>query len=66
VDRTRGVAAGTTQRAEALGVDVRHDATDHAPTFDSDLGVASEGAGSELRQQRAEHFGTQTRLGRNR
>lgn len=56
-----------TQRARALGVDVRHGEklADPADLPEADLIVAADGAGSRIRQSRAEHFGTQVETGRN-
>ncbi|MEU4932990.1 FAD-dependent monooxygenase [Streptomyces yokosukanensis] len=55
-----------TRRAKSLGVDVRHESlADPADLPEADLVVAADGAGSRLRQSRAERFGTRTETGRN-
>lgn len=55
-----------TRRARSLGVDVRHETlADPADLPDADLIVACDGAGSRIRQSRAEHFGTRIETGRN-
>jgi len=54
-------------RAQSLGVKVEfeHDITVHEPLPDADLVVAGDGVNSVLRQSRAEHFGSDVKLGRN-
>ncbi|MER6028294.1 FAD-dependent monooxygenase [Streptomyces sp. NPDC001851] len=56
-----------TRRARALGVDVRHGqgAEDPADLPEADLVVAADGAGSRIRQSRADHFATRIETGRN-
>ncbi|AOR34169.1 FAD-binding monooxygenase [Streptomyces fodineus] len=56
-----------TRRAKALGVDVRHGErlADPADLPEAGLIVAADGAGSRIRQSRAEHFGTKVETGRN-
>ncbi|MGW7527037.1 FAD-dependent monooxygenase [Streptomyces sp. NPDC054783] len=55
-----------TRRARALGVDVRHEKlADPADLPEADLIVAADGAGSRIRQSRAERFGTKVETGRN-
>jgi anthraniloyl-CoA monooxygenase len=55
-----------TRRARSLGVDVRHETlADPTDLPDADLIVACDGAGSRIRQSRAEHFGTGIETGRN-
>ncbi|MER7836573.1 FAD-dependent monooxygenase [Streptomyces sp. NPDC096040] len=56
-----------TRRARSLGVDVRQGErlADPADLPDADLVLAVDGAGSRLRQSRAEHFGPRMETGRN-
>ncbi|MEV5879699.1 FAD-dependent monooxygenase [Streptomyces sp. NPDC052101] len=55
-----------TRRARSLGVDVRHESlADPTDLPEADLIVAADGAGSRIRQSRAEHFGTRFETGRN-
>ncbi|OIJ90582.1 FAD-dependent monooxygenase [Streptomyces monashensis] len=55
------------RRARSLGVDVRHGErlADPADLPEADLILAADGAGSRIRQSRAERFGTKTETGRN-
>ncbi|MGW2958143.1 FAD-dependent monooxygenase [Streptomyces sp. NPDC001220] len=54
------------RRARSLGVDVRHERlADPADLPDADLVLAVDGAGSRIRQSRAEHFGPHLETGRN-
>ncbi|NMI00240.1 FAD-dependent monooxygenase [Pseudonocardia acidicola] len=57
-----------TQRALDLDIDVQHrrSVEDLSDFADADLIVAADGAGSRVRQQYADDFGTQVDLGRNR
>ncbi|MYW63799.1 FAD-binding monooxygenase [Streptomyces sp. SID8379] len=56
------------ERATSLGVDVHygHVLTPESPALEGDLIVAGDGSRSRLRDQHAEHFGTQVSLGNNR
>ncbi|MEV6111166.1 FAD-dependent monooxygenase [Streptomyces sp. NPDC052109] len=56
-----------TRRARSLGVDVRHGEklADPADLPEADVIVAADGAGSRIRQSRAERFGTKVETGRN-
>lgn len=56
------------ERATSLGVDVRfgQPVPQGASGLEGDVIVAGDGARSTLREQHAEHFGTQATLGRNR
>ncbi|MEU9155581.1 FAD-dependent monooxygenase [Streptomyces sp. NPDC048417] len=54
------------RRARSLGVEVRHERlADPADLPDADLILAVDGAGSRIRQSRAEHFGPRMETGRN-
>lgn len=57
-----------TTRAATLGVKIHfeHKITDASRLPDADVIVAADGAGSRMRQQKADRFGTQISEGRNR
>jgi anthraniloyl-CoA monooxygenase len=66
INRTRMLDV-LADRAIALGADVRFETdVDDAALVEADLVIAADGAGSRLRSQHAEHFGTTIDPGRNR
>ena len=64
----RSLLAILTQRAVELGVDIHHcnELTDLSALADFDLVAACDGARSRIRQQMADHFGTDIESGRNK